>query len=130
MKKKAIKTKVWHMWVPAFKKGKIIPRDQRKIHFECIGTVVGPSEAHPETCWELTNHSCWNHNKKKIMFEGYRYYPNCFDRGYTNDDIIVPYKGQYWAAKFLGFEPFKTFEEAKEYLRENADWVRENLRYD
>lgn len=127
MKKKLVKTKVWHMWVPAFKKGKVIPRDQRKVHFECIGTVVGPSEADPETCWELTNYTCWRRKRKKIILYGYRYYPNCFDRGYTNDDIIVKYKGKWYAALPFGFKNFKTFEEAKEYLRQNADWVKNNL---
>lgn len=118
--------KVFHMYTD-----KSVAKEDRKCYFKQIGVAVCRNESDAlttaEIIWDLTNHSCWNGENKKIKRNGWEYKPTQYDRGYSNDDICFEYHGLWYVAKSYGWRKCKTLENAKRYLWLNASWVRDYL---
>ena len=129
---------VYQLQVSSFEDGRRIEKKDRKCFFNKIGAVTGEKESiDPELIWHLTNHSCWKCEEKvedttkeergPIVSKGCKYKPTRYDRGYTNDDIMFRFNGEWWCADPCGWTRVKTLKEAKRHIFKNGLWLAERL---
>lgn len=139
IKFKVMQISVYQLQVNNFQNGQRVEKEDRKCFFNKIGVVTGEKEfIDPDLIWHLTNHSCWNCKEDAegntieeeydpIVSRGCKYKPTQYDRGYTNDDIIFKYKGEWWCADSCGWTQVKTLREAKRHIFKNGVWVMDCL---
>lgn len=109
-----------------------------KFFFGVIGQIVSNASIEPndlaETIHDLTNWSCWTSEidedtikSSGIQKNGVTYYPNEYDRGFTNDDTMFLIDGKWWVCEFVGWIQFNSFIDAMTHLVKNAEWIYDKL---